>query len=65
MIFQAHTSPAVLALQATLIAGMVAISLKGLFTEPRPKLTRAGLLAMTFGTLLLTTSKFAEFTHAS
>lgn len=67
MLMQSPKAPGgVLVLQTALIAGMAALSLQSLFGRPRRKLTRGGLLAMTFGTLLLcTTPQFAELIHAS
>lgn len=66
MLTQAPDAPvAVLGVQTALIAGMGALSLRSLVGKPRRKLTRGGLLAMTFGTLLLcNTPKFAELFHA-
>lgn len=66
MLTQSCDAPiAARALQTAMIAGMAALSLQSMFGKPRRKLTRGGLLAITLGTLLLSSSpKFAELIHA-
>ena len=52
------------ALHMAMIAGMAALALQCIFGKPRKTLTRGGLLAMTFGTLLCSNPKIAELLHA-
>lgn len=65
MLTQTSDAPmAARALQTAMIVGMAAICLQSILGKPRRMLTRGGLLAMTFGTLLCSSATFAELIHA-